>query len=439
MSAMFRSFAIRNYRLWFAGALVSNIGTWMQRVAQDWLVLTELTDEDATAVGITLALQFGPALALLPVTGFVADRLDRRKLLLGTQIAMGVLGAGLGVLTLLGLTTLPLLYAFALALGTVSAFDTPARQAFVSELVPDRDLSNAVSLNSASFNGARLIGPAVAGLLTAAVGPGWVFIINAASFAAVCIAIALLRPDEFTRFTRSPNRAGQIRAGFRYVRKRSDILLVFGMIAILGTLAFNFPVFTATMARVEFGEGAAVYGILSSIVAIGSVTGALLAARRERPRLRILALASLGIGASLLLSALAPNLWLYGASLVLVGGCSLTLMTSANAYVQTTTAPAMRGRVMALYMAIFMGGTPLGGPLVGAVADAFGPRWALIVGAAGGFAAAGLAMVWYARRIGLHLEVDRAKRWPLRLRPGSVRERELATTEIAIAEVETQR
>lgn len=436
---MFRSFATRNYRIWFAGALVSNTGTWMQRVAQDWLVLTELTADDASAVGVTMALQFGPALLLLPVTGLVADRIDRRRLLLATQILMGLLGLGLGLVVLTGVVTLWMVYGFALALGVVAAFDAPARQAFVGELVPDRLLSNAVALNSASFNGARLIGPAIAGLLVAAVGTGWVFLINAATFAAVCAAILLLRPEEFVAFTRSPARAGQIRAGFRYVRGRPDILLVFGIIAIIGTLGLNFPVFTASMARIEFGAGAEAYGVLSSVVAIGSVTGALLSARRERPRLRIVALASLAFGASLGFGALAPGILSYGVTLVLVGYTALTLMTVANAYVQTTTPPSVRGRVMALYMAIFMGGTPIGGPLVGWIADTAGPRWALVVGAGAGVAAAALAGIWYARRVGLHLEIDREKRWPVRIRPTTPTGRMLATQELAIVEAETPR
>ena len=439
MSAMFRSFAARNYRIWFAGAIVSNVGTWMQRIAQDWLVLTQLTDDDATAVGITMALQFGPAVLLLPLTGTVADRMDRRRLLLITQLSMAALGLGLGVVTLSGHVTLPMLYAFAGALGVAAAFDAPARQAFVGELVPDRLLSNAVALNSAAFNGARLVGPAIAGVLVAGIGEGWVFILNAASFLAVCVSLVVLRPSEFVPFTRLSGRGGGSRAALRYVRARPDLLLVFGMIAILGTLGFNFPIFTATMSRLEFGAGAEVFGVLGSVVAIGSVSGALRAARRDRPRLRTLALASAAFGASLGLGAVAPNVWVYGVTLVFVGFSALSMMTSANAYVQTTTAPSMRGRVMALYLAIFMGGTPIGGPLLGWVADAFGPRWALGIGAAAGFAAAGLALAWYARHYQVRLRIDRARRWPWRLQATRPADREQATQEIAIIEVQNQR
>ena len=436
---MFRSFAVANYRLWFAGALVSNVGTWMQRIAQDWLVLTELTDDDATAVGVTMALQFGPQL-LLPLTGLVADRFDRRRILIVTQIAMALLGLGMAALTLTGVATLGIVYAFALGLGVAAAFDAPARQAFVSELVPAEHLSNAVALNSASFNAARLIGPAVAGLLVAVIGPGWVFLLNAVTFGAVLASLGLLRRASFTTFTKQPRSRGQLLGGFRYVRRRPDIVLVLAMIALLGTLGFNFPIFISAMARIEFGEGAGEFGILSSVIAIGSVTGALLSARRERARLRTLTLASVGFGASLAAAAVAPDPVLFGIALVLVGFTGLTAMTTANGYVQTTTAPAMRGRVTAIYLAIFMGGTPVGAPLVGWVADALGPRWSLGAGAASGFLAASIAAVFWVRTREVRLTWDRARRWPIGVRYGdSAADRELATTEIAVVETQTSR
>jgi MFS family permease len=215
MIATFRSFAIRNYRLWFAGALVSNVGAWMQRVAQDWLILTELTDNDATAVGFSLALQFGPQLLLLPLTGLAADRISRRRLLVITQASMAVLALALGLLTVFGVVQLWMVFGFALALGVASAFDVPARQAFVGDLVPDDHLGNAVALNSTSFNIARLFGPAVAGLLVVAIGEGWVFLLNSTTFAGVIVALGLLRRAEFTPWVRSPKRPGAIRDGFR--------------------------------------------------------------------------------------------------------------------------------------------------------------------------------------------------------------------------------
>lgn len=438
---MFQSLGVRNYRFWFVGALVSNIGAWMQRVAQDWLVLTELTDEDATAVGITMALNFVPQLLLLPITGVVADRFDRKRMLVATQVTMALLGLGLGILTLAGVVELWMVFAFALALGLASAFDAPVRQAFVSELVPSQHLSNAVSLNSASFNGARLIGPAAAGLLVAVVGPGWVFIINAASFVAVLTALGLLRRTELVTFKRATGKAGGLRSGFRYVRKRPDILLVLLMVFLVGTFGLNFAIYIATMSRVEFGQGPDVFGVLSSVVAIGSVTGALLSARRERPRLRVLSLAAIAFGASLGLGALAPNIWLFALTLVFTGFSALTMMTTANAYVQTTTKPSMRGRVMAIYIAVFSGGTPIGAPLVGIVVDAFGPRWGLAVGTVAGLLAGGIALVWFIRSRQVRLRWMPQRRWPLALRygRGPRADRELATTEIAIVEAETRR
>ena len=280
---MFRSLHIHNYRLWFIGALISNVGTWMQRTAQDWLVYDILTDQDAAAMGIVMALQLGPQLFIAPWAGLIADSVDRRKLLMGTQAAMAALGVGLGLLVVLGLAELWHVYAFALALGFVSAIDAPARQAFVSELVRDDYLPNAVALNSASFNGARMFGPAVAGLLTVAVGPGWVFLINAVTFGAMIFVLVTIRQKELRVLNRSAPGRGRIRAGFRYVQQRPDLMMVMFAIFVVGTFGLNFAVYIAAMARTEFGTGAGVFGTLSSIMAVGSVAGALLSARRDRP------------------------------------------------------------------------------------------------------------------------------------------------------------
>ncbi len=404
MNAIFRSLRIFNYRLWFFGALVSNIGTWMQRTAQDWIVLTKLTDHDAAAVGITMALQFGPQLLLMPVSGLIADRVNRRKLLMATQLSMGILGAGLGVIVLMDVATLWEVYAFAFALGVVAAIDAPVRQTFVSELVTEKSVSNAVALNSASFNGARLIGPAVAGVLIASIGSGWVFIINAGTFAATMAALLLIRPSQLHLAAKVARKRGQIRAGWKYVGSRPDIVVVLIMVFLVGTFGFNFPIFTSTMA-VQFHQGADGFGVLSSIMAIGSVLGALLAARRERPRIFVVTFAAAAFGFTCLVSALMPTYWSFAVSLIVVGLSSLTMVTSANAYVQTTTAPAMRGRVMALYMAIFAGGTPLGAPIVGWVANIAGPRWAVGVASASGFAAAAAALIWII--VARHLRVQR--------------------------------
>ncbi|MEO8529250.1 MAG: MFS transporter, partial [Pseudolysinimonas sp.] len=392
---MFSSLGVRNYRLWFAGALVSNVGTWMQRIAQDWLVLTVLTHDDATAVGITTGLQFAPMLLLLPFTGTVADRFDRRKVLAITQAAMGVLALALGIITLTGHVELWMVYAFALLLGVAAAFDSPARQAFVGELVPNGQLTNAVSLNSASFNGARLIGPGLAGILIAVIGSGWVFIINVTTFLAVLGALALLRSNELIPMKRPPRGPGAIREGLRYVRGRSDLVLVLVIVFLWGTFAMNFAVYLSTMSRIVFDLGSAQYGVLSSVLAIGSVSGALLSARRETPRLSTVAWAALAASVAMTVAALSPYVWVFGIALVAVGVGAMSLMTTANSYVQITTPPSMRGRVMALYMAIFVGGTPAGAPLMGWIAGTAGPRIAMLTGAASGVVIVIVAVVYF--------------------------------------------
>ncbi|HEX4059078.1 MAG TPA: MFS transporter [Galbitalea sp.] len=439
MIRTFRSLGIFNYRIFFFGAFISNIGTWMQRTAQDWIVLTKLTNHDAAAVGITLALQFGPVLLLMPLSGLIADRVNRRRMLIATQLAMGVLGLGLGFIVLANVATLWEVYAFAFALGAVSAIDAPIRQTFVSELVPEKSIPNAVALNSASFNGARLIGPAVAGLMIAAVGSGWVFLSNAASFGAMLAALAIIRVGELNTHAKSQRKGGQIREGWHYVGSRPDIIVVLVMLFLVGTFGMNFAIFNSTMA-LAFHRGADGYGILSSVMAIGSVLGALMAARRDKPRVIVIGLASLGFGISMIASALMPSYWTFGAVLIAVGLTALTMITSANAYVQTTTAPNMRGRVMALYMAIFAGTTPLGSPLVGWIANIAGPRWAIAVGAASGFAAAGVALAWMVfanhlrvrrnagARFGLSVSYDHATQ----IRRKRPTPEDLSTTEIAI-------
>ncbi|MBS74542.1 MFS transporter [Variovorax sp.] len=387
-SSIFRSLRGYNYRVWAGGAAVSNVGTWMQRTAQDWIVLTQLTRHNAAAVGIVMALQFGPQLLLLPLTGWAADHLDRRKLLMVTQATMGALALGLGLLTLTGLVQLWHVYVFALLLGCVAAFDAPARQTFVSELVTEIDLQNAVALNSTSFNVARMIGPAVAGVLIAAVGTGWVFVINAASYVAVIGAMRMLRVHELHLRQRAVRTRGSFLEGFRYVWRRPDLKAVLFMLFLIGTFGLNFPIFISTMSVTVFHAGAHQYGLLSSIMAIGSVVGALLAARRDKPRMGVLVVGASVFGAGCALAALMPGYWLFGMTLIVVGVAAQTFTTTVNSWVQLSTEPAMRGRVLAILLAILLGCTPMGAPLVGWVADAFGARWAMGVAALSGLAAA---------------------------------------------------
>jgi len=402
MSGTFRSLRIRNYRLWAAGALVSNVGTWMQRTAQDWLVLTHLTDHNATAVGIVMALQFGPQLVLLPFTGLAADRLNRRKLLMFTQGAMGLLALGLGLLTISGVAQLWHVYVFALLLGCVAAFDAPARQTFVAELVSEAELSNAVALNSTSFNAARMVGPAVAGLVIAATGPGEAFLLNALSFVAVLISLACLRQRElFARHGEGGRNKGSLMEGFRYVWNRPDLRALLAMLFLVATFGLNFPIFISTMSVGAFHGGPSQYGLLSSTMAIGSVTGALLAARRARPRFGVLLVGSAVFGFACLAAALMPNVIGFGLALVVTGVAAQTLTTSTNSLVQLSTDPALRGRVIAILLATLLGSTPIGAPVVGWVADTYGPRWALGVAAAAGLASAAIGLRYLFKHQGL--------------------------------------
>jgi len=392
VKAMFRSLSLYNFRVWFIGALISNIGGWMQSTAQDWVVLTELTNHDATAMGVTMALQFGPPLVLVGITGWVADRFDRRRLLMVTQSALMLLAIAVGILLLTHVMTLPLMWLFALGFGVANAFDAPARQAFVSDVVAKENTSNAVALNAASFNTARLIGPAIGGIMIVLVGTGWMFLANAATFLAMLIALWAMRTDELVPRVRAPG-AARLADGFRYVARRPDLIVTFVMVFLIGAFGMNFPIFASTMA-LEFGRDADGYGLLSSVLAIGSLAGALLSARRDRARVRVAIYAAGGFGAVSLVSSLMPTYVLYAVTLVFVGFCTVTMLTTANGYVQTSTDPTLRGRVLALYMAVIMGATPIGAPIAGWVATTFGPRAAIQVGAVAGLLACAIGMTW---------------------------------------------
>ncbi|WP_302180639.1 MFS transporter [Rahnella aceris] len=372
--------------------MVSNVGTWMQRTAQDWLVLSQLTHHNASAVGTVMALQFGPQLLLLPWTGFAADHWDQRKLLMATQAAMGVFALALGLLTVTGIVQLWHVYVFAFLSGCAAAFDAPVRQTFVEELVGDADLPNAVALNSTSFNAARMIGPAVAGVTIASIGSGWAFLLNGASFIAVLISLFLLRASSLRSSARTRRTKGSLGKGLRYVWSRPDLQAILVMLFLIGTFGLNFPIFISTMAVGVFHTDARGYGLLSSIMAVGTLAGALLAAGRDRPRFMSLLIGATIFGLGCTLAAIALNYWLFASALVVIGVAALTFANATNSLMQLSTEPAMRGRVMALRVGIALGGTPIGAPIVGWVADHLGPRWGLGVGAASGFAAAIVAI-----------------------------------------------
>jgi MFS family permease len=407
----FRSLAGHNYRLWAAGALVSNVGTWMQRTAQEWMVFTELTRHDATAVGFVMALQFGPSLFLLPLSGYAADHFDRRRILIVTQSLQALLATALGMLVVTGHAELWHVYTFAFVLGCVTAFDAPARQTFVAELVSDRNLSNAVALNSSSYQVARMVGPAIAGLLIAGVGTGWVFLINAATFAGVIAALAALRVAQLHRHERAARKAGGFIEGFRYVRDRPDLLAVLTMLFLVATFCQNFAVFVSAMAVTVFGASAGGFGLLSSMLAIGSVSGALSSARREKPRAILLLAAAFLLAVCFTVAASMPTYLTFGLALVALGLCVQTFMTTANSTVQLWTEPAMRGRVMAIYMGIVNGCTLFGSPFVGWVANRHGARASLMVGAAAGLLAGLVGIRYLVRHRGLQVRRDG---WALR-------------------------
>jgi MFS family permease len=391
----FRSLKYFNYSTWAAGSLVSNTGTWMQRTAQDWLVLTQLTSHNATAVGITMSLQFGPALLLLPWTGFAADHFNQRRMLFITQAILCILALTLGILTLTGVVQLWHVYVLAFLQGCATAFDAPVRQIFVGELVGKDDLPNAVALNSTSFNAGRMIGPAVAGLIIASIGTGWSFIANGLSFGAVIASLMLLRQKQLYPSERAKRAKGSMAAGVRYTIARPDLVAILIMLFLICTFGLNFPIYISTMAVGVFHSDARGYGLLSSAMALGTIAGGLFAAGRK-PRFDKLMVGAVLFGFGCIAAALAPSYAFFAIALTLIGMATLTFMSNSNSLMQMNTDTFMRGRVMALRMAIVQGCTPLGAPLVGWVADHPGPRWALVVGAASGLMAAAVAL-WYLR------------------------------------------
>jgi MFS family permease len=390
MSSSLRALKTRNYRLWVSGTVVSNTGTWVQRTAQDWLVLTELTHHSGLATGVTTGLQFAPLMLFSAHAGVLADRLPKRKVLICTQSVMGLSALILGVLVVTGTVRLWQVFGCAFLLGVGTALDNPARQAFVSEVVPRADVPSAVSLNSASMNVSRLIGPGVAGLIIAGWGTGPGFLINAASFAAVLVALTRMRQADMFTADRLPRGPGQVRAGLAYVRGRPDLVVIFAITGLVCTFAYNFQITSALMASGVFHRGPREYGLLGSAMAVGCLTAALLNARRDRPRLSLVIVAVLGLGVTMTLGALAPGYPVYALALVPIGLCSITYLNSANTSVQLTTPAVFRGRVLALYVALQQGTTPLGAPLVGWLGSEFGPRWSVLAGGVSALLAAAL-------------------------------------------------
>lgn len=418
---MFRALSIRNYRIYAGGALVSNVGTWMQRVAQDWLVL-QLTGS-GLALGITTGLQLLPALLFSPIAGVVADRFPKRTVLMVTQFAMAIPAALLGILAITGVAQAWHVYVLAFVFGVATAFDAPARQSFVVEMVGKDDLANAVGLNSASFNSGRMIGPALAGLMIAALGSGvratgWVILLNAISYLAVFASLRLLDARALRPSPPVARGRGAVRQGVRYVRSRPDLMLILAIVFFVGTFGMNFQMTSALMATEVFDKGAGEYGVLGSIMAVGSLGGALLAARRPRPRQRLVIGAGLLFAVVEIASGLMPNYLTFALILPLLGVSALTMVTSANATIQLSVSPEMRGRVTALYLMIFLGGTPLGAPFIGWIGEAFGARWTLIAGGVISLIGIAVATLVFTKAQGIVVrpELGRRPTWSVRTR-----------------------
>jgi MFS family permease len=399
LSKAFRALENFNFRLWTAGGLVSNVGTWMQRVAQDWIVLTRLTNHDATAVGIVTGLQFAPQLLLLPWSGLAADRFNQRKLLMLTQASMGVLAVALGILTISDRVQLWHVYVFAFVFGAAAALDAPVRQTFVGEMVGDEQLPNAVALNSTSIFAGQMIGPAVAGLVIAKFGTGWAFLLNGMSFGAVLLSLSQLRVHELGTNARASRSNGGFVEGLRYVWARPDLRSIVVMLFLIGTFGFNFPVFISAMAVNVFHTDARGFGLLSSIMAIGTMSAALLAAGRDKPDFGTLLWGTGAFGIACTLAAFSPGYWWFAAALAVIGVSALTFTIATNSMMQLSTEPAMRGRVMATRVGVGLGGAAIGAPIVGWIATHVGPRWSLGTAAISGVLAALVAARMMAKTV----------------------------------------
>lgn len=392
----FAALRFRNYRLFISGQLVSMSGTWMQSVAQAWLVL-QLTGS-GTALGLVVAAQFLPTLIGGPWGGVIADRFDKRRLLLATQSAAGLLALALGILTITGAVQLWMVFLLAAGLGVVTALDNPSRQTFVMEMVGSADIANAVTLNSVVVNAARVIGPAIGGILIAKVGVGACFLFNSASFLAVLVVLALMRTDELHPSVRATKGPGQLREGFRYVRSTVGLRVPLVMMAVIGTLTYEFTVTLPLLSEFTFGAGSGGFAAMTTLMGAGAVLGGLVTASFGPPTPRRLSAAALVFGLVVLGVAVAPTLGIALVLMPILGAASVSVIALSNATLQLTAAPELRGRVMALFSVAFLGSTPIGGPIVGFVGEHGGPRLALALGAA---AALGAGAFGWARLVRL--------------------------------------
>lgn len=391
----FHSLRSRSFRIYFTGQVISGAGSWMQQVGQAWLVL-RLTGS-GLALGVTLALQFTPILVGGAWSGVIVDRVDKRRLLMATAVAAGVLAAALGALTAAGVVEVWMVYTLAFLLGCVTAIDNPARRAFVPELVPRADIANAVGLNSAVFTGARVVGPAIAGLVIAGVGIAWCFLLNAASFAAVIIAFARMRPDEIRAAPVVARGRRQLRDGLHYAWANPEVRLALVMVAVISTIAFNYQVVLPVLARRELGGDAAVFGTLMGVMGVGSLGGALFAAHHGRASRRLMIWSAFALGVSMVGAACAPTLGLEMVALVPMGASSMVFLAMATALCNEATPPQLRGRVMALFAVAFLGSTPIGAPIVGSVTELLGARAGLALGAVATLATAVGALAFVRR------------------------------------------
>lgn len=415
MRRTFASLAVPNYRRWFIGGLTSNIGTWMMRTAMGWLVLVELTNGDMGALGVATGLAFLPSLLLSVWAGTLADRFSKRRIMGVTLTIQSLDSLALGLLVVTGTCELWHVYLITILDGIAMAMDSPARQAFASELVEPDMLGNAISLNSTSFNGARLIGPALAGILTAVLGStGPVFLINAGGFLVLLAMLATMDAAQLHPAPRATRGRGRILEGLRYVRSRTDLTMLMAVGFCMGNFGFNFAITNPIMAKVVFERGAAELGFLGSLMGIGSLFGALQAAARPRPRLRYVLLAQAGFAFFSLLSALSPTFEVFALLMIPLGYCAITTLVTANTLLQISLTPTIRGRVLALWMLVVMGGTPIVGPFVGWVGEVFGPRMTLMVSVVGVGAMALIAPVWMIRSENLRITTEwegRRPRW----------------------------